>query len=306
MVVFLTVLYNSWLRGEEVRGILRFPGGPFYPGDIIELEMELLLPYEAEPLFPEEHPDIKGLIPFGNPLPERKLVVGKQVIWIKDYDYQAMDSLHSVVSDIIINYRLNDSLYNLSLSGVPLDVIRVPVDTTWMLRAAYQPLPPMMKWSWWPLIILLGIVLLTSSIFLFRYIRKRPVPLKMPEGADPHQWSLEQLTQIQRMIPLADEHQKEAFTRISDVLRQFIQKTTGMPALYLLTTDMMKRFIDNEHFEDIYEDLEYVMTSADMVKFAKYRPDAEMQELIVNKAIRIVRSQCWKEATGASKTEEYA
>jgi hypothetical protein len=263
-------------------------------------------PYEAEPLFPEEHPDVKGLIPYGNPLPERKLVNGKQVIWIKDYDYQSMDSLHSVVSDMSVDYRLNDTLYSVSLRGVPLDVIRVPVDSTWMLRASYHPLPPMMKWSWWPLVILSGIVVLIGLILLFRYIRKRPAPLKMPEGADPYEWSLEQLIQVQKMIPISDDIQKEAFTRVSDVLRLYIQKTTGMPAVYLLTTDLIRRFMDNQHFEDICDDLEYVMSSADMVKFAKYRPDAEMQDIILNKAIKIVRSHCWKGASGASKTEVHA
>jgi hypothetical protein len=185
MRVLIVCILFIWMNipafaADEAKGLARIPAGNYLPGDIIALDLELSLPEKAEPIWPENHPEIKGLKPYDKSLPERKIVAGKLSVWIKTYYYLSEDSLSGIVDNITLSYKWNDSTYTLPISKETVSVVRIPAEKTWILRAAYEPSAPVMKWTWWPLLVILAVIIVGTVIFWWMKYRKRAVTLSMP------------------------------------------------------------------------------------------------------------------------------
>lgn len=287
---------------EDAKGLARIPAGKYLPGDIISLDLELSLPEGATPIWPENHPEIKGLKPHNKSLPERKIVAGKQSIWIKTYHYLSEDSLSGIVENLSLQYKWKDSTYVLPINKEVVSVVRIPVDTTWVLRAAYEPAAPVVKWKWWPLLAVLAYVLIVTLLFSWKPIyRRRKNRLTMPLDADPVQWSLKHLKSVQSKMPLSGAELKDGFSTISDVLRIFVERTTDVKAIYMLSNEWIHTFDKNEKFKEVAESISFVISTCDSVKFARYEPDADIQQKTVEEAIAIIKASCWKQSTEHQK-----
>lgn len=286
---------------EDAKGLARIPAGKYLPGDIISLDLELSLPEEATPIWPENHPEIKGLKPHDKSLPERKIVAGNQSVWIKTYYYLSEDSLTGIVENLSLQYKWKDSTYVLPINKEVVSVVRIPVDTTWVLRAAYEPAAPVMEWTWWPLLMILAIILIGAVIFFWKKYRRKAGALSMPSDADPVQWSLQHLESIQSKMPLLGTDLKDGFSTISDVLRIFVERTTDVKAIYMLSNEWIHTFDKNEKFKEVAESISFVISTCDSVKFARYEPDADIQQKTVEEAIAIIKASCWKQSTEHQK-----
>lgn len=311
MRLLIVCILSIWMSipafsADEAKGLARIPAGNYLPGDIIELDLELSLPEEAEPIWPESHPEIKGLKPYDKSLPERKIVAGKQSVWIKTYYYLSEDSLSGIVENITQSYKWNDSTYTLPINKETVSVVRIPADKTWILRAAYEPAAPVMKWTWWPLLILFAIILMGAIIFFWKKYRRKAVTLSMPTDADPVEWSLQHLRSVQSKMPLSGEDLKAGFTTISDVIRIFVERTTDVKAVYMLSNEWLDTFERNEQYSKVAEDISFVINTCDSVKFARFEPDAELQKKTVETAITIIQASCWRKTAEHQKGGENA
>ena len=311
MRLLIVCILSIWMSipafsADEAKGLARIPAGNYLPGDIISLDLELSLPEKAEPIWPDSHPEIKDLKPYDKSLPERKIVAGKQSVWIKTYYYLSEDSLTGIVENLSLQYKWKDSTYILPIKKEVVSVVRIPVDTTWVLRSAYEPAAPVMEWTWWPLLVILAIILIGAVIFLWKKYRRKAVSLSMPSDADPVQWSLQHLESIQSKMPLSGTDLKEGFSTISDVLRIFVERTTDVKAIYMLSNEWILTFDKNEKYKEVSESISFVISTCDSVKFARYEPDADIQQKTVEEAIAIIKASCWKQATEHQKGGENA
>ncbi len=127
---------------------------------------------------------------------------------------------------------------------------------------------------------LLGAILIGAIIFLIIYAisrRRKNIPLfqappkpKVP----PHLSALGELDKLKEEQLWQHDKVKDYYTRLTDILRKYIEDRFELPAMEQTTIEIMESFKSRNTLLDAksFEDLKRTLEMADLVKFAKYFP----------------------------------
>ena len=130
-------------------------------------------------------------------------------------------------------------------------------------------------WSEWNSLFWLSMVITVLSVLLYylwtRLKQNKPIIEKVifVKRVPPHQRALKEIEQLKNNSSIANENQKEYYTRLTDVLRKYIRERFGFNAMEMTSTEIMLR-LQNEEDKSMIEELRELFTTADLVKFAKY------------------------------------
>jgi len=277
---------------ETAKGLASIHGGPFYPGDLIFLELEVSVPKGAEVQFPEEHPAIRGLEAFKSAFTQNTIEKGKQVLLTRSYAYIALDSVTGTTGTIPVHYTADGKDHTIQLEGNAFQVIRVPADTTGQLRAAYGPVQPPAPSSWWIVLLSAGALLVVTilSIAIRQWLKKRK-KLSIPADADPLEWALSQLQALGQSIPFTERNHKAHWSRMADIVRLYIEKVWEIPAQFLSTEELLEILSRKEQYQAIVQDLEMLLRQSDLIKFAKEKTGQDIQRDHIELARKIVSAR---------------
>lgn len=154
------------------------------------------------------------------------------------------------------------------------------------LKPAEQPvsLPePAAAARWWWLVG--GVVLaLGGLVVLAKWIRSEP----RPEIRTPQELANEEMEELLKG-DLADADVKEFFVRLTGVVRRYIERSTGVRAPEQTTEEFLREATKTGLFEESNRTkLRSFLESADLVKFAGFRPDTEAINTSVQRARQFV------------------
>jgi len=127
---------------------------------------------------------------------------------------------------------------------------------------------------------ILGIILIAAILFfIFYYIRwkKKNVPLfsKPEKPAEPaHIIALRELDRIKAQKLWQQEKIKQYYSEVADTIRTYIENRFGIPAMEQTSTETIGVFKhDNELAPgSSIDQIQHILSLADLVKFAKYKP----------------------------------
>lgn len=161
--------------------------------------------------------------------------------------------------------------------SLALRVLSVPVDTVHLDRF-YGPVDIMdvpFSWSDWSLIFGLSVLLLLwvlgLAYFYIRYRDNKPIIkiIKLAPKVLPHTKAMEEIDQIKAEKAWAKEDSKEYYTRLTAILRTYIEQRYGFNAMEMTSTEIIDRLL-NEQTPESLSELRMLFQTADLVKFAKY------------------------------------
>lgn len=176
-----------------------------------------------------------------------------------------------------------------------LDVTNIQIDTA---NFVMHPIKGQMRYPltfkevlpW----ILLGLFVIVAAYMLYRYIKYRrenrdffgkPV-VKDP----PHIIALRALDKIRGEKLWQNGKEKLYYTGITDTLREYIEARYKVSAMEKTSGEIMESLADKKIEEKYYRELDELFKTADLVKFAKYIPQASENEEAVPVAVRFVNS----------------
>lgn len=182
------------------------------------------------------------------------------------------------------HFRFNDNRDSILTNALPLQVMGMPVDTTKGITDI--KLPYELKVTFVEIVpyIIGGLLLVLIIFFYVRYLRKRKQVSEMVEKPSPppipaHLLALEQLDELVREKLWQQGKVKLFYSRLTDIIRQYIELRFGVPAMEETTEDIIRDFISHRHTtEGIRKELKSLLELADLVKFAKWNPVAEEHE----------------------------
>jgi hypothetical protein len=156
----------------------------------------------------------------------------------------------------------------------------VPLDSTRTIRDIKGPAAAPVTLGEILLYAIPVLVLATLIYFITLYFRKKkkdePLfkPLKPEEPA--HITALRELDKIKAQKLWQQKQVKEYYTRITYIIRWYIEKRFRITALELISDEILTH-IRNEGIDNInYTNLEELLNLADLVKFAKEEPNPEV------------------------------
>jgi hypothetical protein len=160
----------------------------------------------------------------------------------------------------------------------------MPVDTTKGITDIKLPYDLKITFSEVLPYIIVGLILLAFILFYIRYLQKKRqsqvIPEKLAAPAIPaHILALEQMDELVREKLWQQGKIKLYYSRLTDIIRQYIELRFQVPAMEQTTDDIIRDFVRKGLIkESIRKELKELLELADLVKFAKWNPVAEEHE----------------------------
>lgn len=124
-------------------------------------------------------------------------------------------------------------------------------------------------WMW-----LLIIVAVVAAVYLGRKYRKTGKFISLPERPQPKPWTvaLERLERLKAKELWENGMEKDYFTELTDILRDYLQARFGINAMEMTSRQIMQTLADQSDVREKRGYVRKILDVADFVKFAKVRP----------------------------------
>ena len=178
-----------------------------------------------------------------------------------------------------------------------LKVMPVPVDTLTTIhdyadvqdvdRRFVDYLPDfLVDYGLW---ILALIIVLGAGYYLYRRLSRKGVETKEKVIViPPYELAIQELDSLRSDKLCEQGREREFYTRLTDILRQYLQGRFGINAMEMTSTQIRHMLQTNEETRLSKRNMDQVLETADFVKFAKVRPLPEANTRSFNSAIQFV------------------
>jgi len=132
---------------------------------------------------------------------------------------------------------------------------------------------------WIPLIILLLLAIIGAIIYLIIRKNKKGYFFTPPPVLPAHVRAMKSLDKIKEEKIWQQDRHKEFYTQLTDVLRRYINERYGINSLEMTSAEILTIIRTKSEEDSVYENLKQVLIVADLVKFAKYKPFIDENDL---------------------------
>lgn len=205
------------------------------------------------------------------------------------------DSGYYVIPPFQFSYKQAGDTTSLIAATRPLliTVNTIPVDTTKAIKAIKAPVE--VPWTLADFLPYIGIVILLALLiwlvlFLKKKFKKKEVLFTPTIPTRPaHEIALEELKKLEDEKIWQQGDFKQYHTRLTDIIRQYIENRWQIPALEQTTDEIVAGFSKGMLPAELLEKLRSTLQMADLVKFAKMVPVAYENEQSISIVYEIVR-----------------
>jgi len=140
-------------------------------------------------------------------------------------------------------------------------------------------------------LILLVLILISGGIYFYiRWKENKPIPIfTEPEIIiPPHEIALQKLEKIKEEKIWQKGQDKLFYTQLTDVLREYFTERFDIQAMEMTSGEIISALQTDEEAKIILGKLKQILTTSDMVKFAKQQPTIEENEISIVNAFFVV------------------
>ncbi|SFK85466.1 hypothetical protein SAMN05216357_10726 [Porphyromonadaceae bacterium KH3CP3RA] len=135
----------------------------------------------------------------------------------------------------------------------------------------------------WILWIVLGVILILGLIGFIIYLvlkkKRKGYFFKPPEVLPAHVRALNELDKLKAEKIWQQGREKDFYSRLTDVLRIYIYEREGINAMEMTSGEILNEIRKATDVESVYENLKQILSTSDLVKFAKYKPYPDENDL---------------------------
>ncbi|MDR1610514.1 MAG: hypothetical protein LBS08_03280 [Candidatus Symbiothrix sp.] len=186
-----------------------------------------------------------------------------------------------------------DTAYSEALA---LNVSTYQVDTSKQFYDIKGIIQPEFVWAdYFSLIlgIILGLILIAAIIFvIYRLANSKPILFFNREEPyiPPHTRAILGLDEVKTQKLWQTGKVKEYHSDITDILRKYIDERFEIPALEMTSGEILDKIKGYSDADTSYDNLKQILILADFVKFAKYNPLSDENELSLMNAYLFVNN----------------
>lgn len=212
-----------------------------------------------------------------------------------DLQFFAFDSAAMVIAPFHFVVNGHDTLATQMLAlKCEQPFTEVPADPQAMqdLKDVMKPAFVLWDYIWWFFWLQVAVTLITVSTLVYLHWRKHR-GLKVANGASaaPVKLLPAHVTALRALDTLAEKklwqsgQHKQFHTELSEILRRYIEERYKVPAMECTTDEIMQELVELTMTQrSSYNNLREVLQMADLVKFAKYEPLADENQMVLMNA----------------------
>ena len=157
------------------------------------------------------------------------------------------------------------------------------------------------------LILLAAVAIICIIVRYIRYRRQNRDFFGRPIVQDPpHIVALRKLEKLRGEKLWQCGREKQYYTGITDALREYIENRYNIGAREMTSAEILDNLKDKQIEARVFSELDDLLKTADLVKFAKFSPDNDSNEEAVPKAVRFVNSTFMQEMEQEKEKEKEA
>ncbi|HZY09699.1 MAG TPA: hypothetical protein VFF29_00950 [Bacteroidota bacterium] len=310
LAVFCLISLSSIVFAQEVRVTARVDSNTILIGDWIKLYLEVQHPEHITVTWPTILDSLEGfdVLHREEPTPKK---YNQGVLEASTYTLTVFDSGTYVIPPIAFHYTVRGDTVRQTAqtSPFPIFVRSIAVDTTQGIKDIKPPLMvPITFADVLPYII--GVIIIAGLVWLVLYIRRKRAKgetlLPQSPPRPPHEIALEALQALESEHLWQRGKVKEYHSQLTDIVRVYIEKRFFVLAMELTTEEILSAQKMISLSKEVVELLKEILIRADLVKFAKFQPLPEENELSMARAKAFVEStmQDVKEINEEEQVEE--
>lgn len=154
--------------------------------------------------------------------------------------------------------------------------------------------------------LIISLIALTVMFFLLRrYKDNKPIirRIKVEPKLPAHTRALEGIERLRSEGRAHDDDPKEYYTQLTDIVRQYINERFGFNATEMTSDEILEHLNESRDKESLKE-LSELLTTADMVKFAKMRPMLGENDRNLLSAVEFVKDTLLEQPAGDMQPKE--
>jgi hypothetical protein len=283
--LFFSIIVSSF--AQDVKITSSFDSVKIYIGDQIKYTVTIDKPSDLKLSFPVFRDTLcKNIEIISGPRIDSSLQNGRTRI-IQKYLITSFDSGRYQVKPLFAEVKNEGGLKRYYSDYSTLKVIRVkiaPADTTAKIFDIVKPYKAPVTLGEilpWILIVLLAGTLTWAALRYFKkFIKSETVAESFIPSEPAHVIAFRELEKLKSEELWQKGEIKRYYTTLTEILRQYLENRYRVFSLELTTFETLEALVKTGFKKNgSYNDLKSVLTGADLVKFAKYNPAAEENEL---------------------------
>lgn len=223
---------------------------------------------------------------------------------IKRFLLTSFDSGRWVIpqQEILINNQkyLTDSII-INVGTVKVDTLKQPLFPIKTIKDEPFALIDARPYLWW----IIGVLTLLA-LALYLLLRKKGIKIIKKRIVPPFIIAMDRLKELDQKQLIKSQQLKVFYIELTDIIRRYIEEDLSIPALESTSDELLSTITDfneSSHLEidkQTIEKLNDLLKSADLVKFAKYKPNlnqAEADRLVAEFILNGLKPKEKKEVT---------
>lgn len=313
LITFLAIIFSVQANAQRIKATASLDSANILLGDQVKLFLEIDHPKSVEVTFPQVPDTINGLIEVlsRSGIDTFEADDEKFMKQIQAYTITCFDSGSYRIPPYWFKINLDGHIDSVPGNGVTLNVYSMVIDTTKGPTDIKMPYDaPLTLKEVTPYI--LGVILIGAIIFFLLYSIKRkknnqPIfsrPLKPKEPA--HVVALRELDRIKAEKVWQKGKSKQYYSQLTDTLRIYIEDRFAIRAMEQVTDEILDSFRVQKNLlsDKNFTNLSQILQLADLVKFAKYSPLPDDDNLSLVNAYFFVNETKEEEPKKVDKPEE--
>jgi len=281
LFILALFLFAGTVQAQRVKATASLDSTKILIGDQVKLFLEVDHPKDMEVQFPAVPDTIVDLIEVisRSGIDTFEMDDEKLMKQIRSYTITCFDSGSYRIPPYWFKVSVDGEIDSVPSNGVTLDVFTMQIDTTKGPTDIKMPYgAPLTLKEVSPYI--LGVILIGAIIFFLLYSIKRkknnkPIFARPQKPKEPaHVIALRELDRIKSEKVWQKGKTKQYYSELTDTLREYIEDRFGIRAMEQTTDETVESFrvqkglINEKHFTNLTQ----LLQLADLVKFAKYQP----------------------------------
>ncbi len=296
-ILIILLFASSAAHGQDVKVTASFDSSRIYIGDQIFFTLKVDQPAEFGLQFPFFKDTLcKNIEIISGPVVDSIINNDGRILITEKYLITSFDSGFYELPPVFAELKSENGLKRFYSEYTRLEVMRLnlaPADTAAaiydIIKPYKAPLTPGEILPW----VLLALAAVFIVWFVLRLIKKlrksKPdyVPEIIPDPA--HVIAFRELERLKDEELWQKNEIKYYYTRLTEILRQYLENRYRVYSLELTTSETLDALVKTGFKkDDSYNILKSILTGADLVKFAKYNPEAQENDVHFNNSWQFV------------------
>jgi hypothetical protein len=285
LFLFFSIISSSF--GQEVKVTSSFDSTKIFIGDQIKFTITIDKPTGLRLVLPILKDTLsKNIEIISGPRVDSSTIQNGRIKIIQKYLITSFDSGRHQVRPVFVEAKNEGGLKRYYSDYSVLEVMRVkiaPADTTAKIFDIIRPYKAPVTLGEvlpWLLIITLAGVIIWAAIRFLRAHKKSDNGIETYIPSEPaHVIAFRELEKLKNEKLWQKGETKKYYTMLTEILRQYLENRFRVFSLELTTSETLDALVKTGFKKNgAYNDLKTVLTGADLVKFAKHKPEPSENE----------------------------